>query len=56
MKIVCLVLNYNDAITTQCMVDNIIGYEVFSNILIVDNASTDNSYNNLKKHFKNEKK
>lgn len=56
MKAVCLVLNYNDAPTTKHMVDSIKEYTVFSNILIVDNASTDNSYDCLKKYFKTNEK
>lgn len=56
MKAVCLVLNYNDTPTTKHMVDSIKEYTVFSNILIVDNASTDNSYDCLKKYFKTNEK
>ena len=41
---VCMILNYNDAETVKRLVKNIENYSVFSHILIVDNCSTDNSY------------
>ena len=49
MKSFIVIVNYNDYITTSKMVDNICNYSCFDKILIVDNCSTDNSYNELKK-------
>lgn len=48
MKTVCVVLNYNDASTTVNMIRSICGYEVLDGIVIVDNASTDDSWERLK--------
>ncbi|WP_156010077.1 glycosyltransferase family 2 protein [Streptococcus ruminantium] len=45
---VCMILNYNDAETVKKLVENIKDYPVFSHILIVDNCSTDDSYQELK--------
>lgn len=42
-KVTCLILNYNDVVTTINMVKKIVDYKHLDNILIVDNASTDNS-------------
>ncbi len=47
MKAVCVVLNYNDAETTERLVQRIRSYSCFSHIVIVDNASTDNSWERL---------
>lgn len=44
---VIIVLNYNDFITTEKMVNKIKRYKVISKIIIVDNASSDNSFENL---------
>lgn len=38
-----LVLNYNDAVTTTCFVEHMLGLSNVKRILVVDNASTDNS-------------
>ena len=43
MTIACVILNYNDAETTERLVSEIRGYACFSRILLVDNASTDDS-------------
>lgn len=43
-----VILNYNDASTTKHLVKMIEEYESINNIVIVDNCSTDNSYNILK--------
>lgn len=48
MKIVCLILNYNDAETTKELVLRVRGYAVFDRILVVDNASADDSYETLR--------
>lgn len=48
MKINCVILNYNDAETTKKLVNQIKGYESLNQIVIVDNASTDDSAERLK--------
>ncbi len=55
MKIVCIILNYNDALTTLRLVECIKEYNSLDNILIVDNCSTDNSYYVLEKRIVNDK-
>lgn len=47
LKINCVILNYNDAGTTSELVKQIRGYQAFERIVIVDNASTDDSWNML---------
>lgn len=47
----CLILNYNDARLTKKMVDKIINYNIFKNIIIVDNLSTDDSFEYLQRCF-----
>lgn len=49
MKINCVILNYNDWETTRKLVERIHGYETFHQIVVVDNASTDDSYCRLQK-------
>lgn len=46
-KIGCVVLNYNDADTTIRQVERIAGYHCFSNIVVVDNHSSDDSWRRL---------
>ena len=46
-KINCVILNYNDAETVLGLVDEICGYEALDHIVIVDNASTDDSWEKL---------
>ena len=48
MKISCIILNYNDPLTTKKLVEAIRGYGVLDSIVIVDNCSTDNSREILK--------
>lgn len=48
MKTVFLIINYNDADTTLTLLNNIKEYKKIDRILIVDNNSTDNSFNILK--------
>ena len=48
-KLAMVIINYNDYDTTKKLIDNIKNYKVLDKIIIVDNASTDNSYNKLKK-------
>ncbi len=49
MKIVCLILNYNDAATAGELARRIYGYACLDHILLVDNASTDDSLAELEK-------
>ena len=44
-----VVVNYNDYENTIKFIDSIKNYNIIYKIVIVDNCSTDNSYNNLKK-------
>lgn len=53
IKIGCVVLNYNDYLITQNLVKKIKNFESIFKIVIVDNFSTDNSYNELKKMHDN---
>lgn len=54
MKNGFLIVNYNDYGTTQKLINNIKDYKIIDKIVVVDNASTDNSYKKLKK-LENEK-
>lgn len=47
MKINCVILNYNDADTVLGLVEEIRGYQALDQIVIVDNASTDDSWERL---------
>ena len=49
-KVGIVILNYNDHETTSSMLDIIKGYKSLDNIVVVDNNSTDDSYNILKKY------
>lgn len=46
-KVCCVILNYNDSETTINLIENIKHYSIISNIVVVDNNSTDNSYEKL---------
>ena len=48
MKIVCVIVNYNDAETTETLLKQIGDYKAIHYIVVVDNCSTDDSYNILK--------
>ena len=48
-KLVFIIINYNDYKTTKRLLDNIKDYKVIDKIYVVDNHSTDNSYEELKK-------
>ena len=48
MKINCVILNYNDADTTGKLVRQIREYDSLNQIVVVDNASTDDSAERLK--------
>lgn len=49
MQLSCVILNYNDAETTEKLVKQIAGYKVLHQIIVVDNASTDDSLEQLRK-------
>lgn len=50
----CIILNYNDADSVLKLYNRIKDYKVLDHIIIVDNASTDDSYQRLK-NFSNHK-
>jgi len=50
----CVILNYNDAPTTMTLLEHIKDFSVFKHIVVVDNQSTDNSFDVLSA-FRNEK-
>ncbi len=47
MKINCVIVNYNDADTVINLVDRVHEYLCFDQIVVVDNASTDDSWQRL---------
>ena len=49
MQLSCVILNYNDAETTEKLVMQIADYDVLHQIIVVDNASTDDSLEWLRK-------
>lgn len=53
MKIGIVILNYNDSKSTTEMLENIKDYNILNEIVIVDNNSTDQSYEVLKKYENN---
>ena len=53
MNTAIIILNYNDFTTTKEMIEQIKDYKILNHIIIVDNCSTDDSYNMLKKEEKN---
>lgn len=55
-NVVCEILNYNDAETVFRLVEKIKNYSIFSSILIVDNASSDDSFSRLKERYQNDNK
>lgn len=56
MKIGCVILNYNDYLTTLNLINTIKNYNKISNIIVVDNKSSDNSIKHLKKQESNKVK
>ena len=54
MTTVCVILNYNDSKTTISLLSNIQHFQELDYIVIVDNKSTDDSYEQLKQ-YSNEK-
>jgi len=53
-KITCVILNYNDATTTIDLVERIKNYRLLDYIVVVDNCSTDDSWERLS-CYRNEK-
>ena len=49
-KVVCVILNYNDAQTTISLVEHIQYFDCLAHIVVVDNKSTDESYEKLKQY------
>ena len=47
MKNVMIIVNYNDADTTIKLLNNVKDYKCIDKIIVVDNKSTDNSFNKL---------
>lgn len=54
MKCGIVILNYNDSGTTKKLLDTIQNYDAFAKIIVVDNHSEDNSYQELL-HYQSEK-
>ncbi|WP_173473501.1 glycosyltransferase family 2 protein [Fibrobacter succinogenes] len=54
LKISCIILNYNDALTTINLLECIKDYSILDFIVVVDNCSTDDSWEKLLR-YKNEK-
>ena len=54
MKTALLMINYNDAETSKVLLNNIRNYQCLDLIVVLDNASTDQSYEILKE-YENEK-
>ena len=48
-RVACVILNYNDYVTTKNLVDTIKNYTIINQIIVVDNCSTDGSFERLKK-------
>ena len=48
-KVGIVILNYNDYEETSNFIEQIKGYKVLDEIVVVDNSSTDNSFNKLRK-------
>ena len=56
MKTAFLIVNYNDYKTTIQLLNNIKEFQSLDKIAVVDNNSTDNSFNEIKKYIKKNKK
>ena len=52
-KTTCVILNYNDASTTLKLLKKIQHYKVLDFIVIVDNCSTDDSFEKIQQHVSN---
>lgn len=46
-NVACIILNYNDWELTKQLANNISNYESINEVIVVDNCSSDNSYNEL---------
>lgn len=55
-KIYCVVVNYNDSNTCMDFINNCMDYKIIEKIVVVDNCSTDNSYEILKVKYGNNEK
>lgn len=55
-KLTCVILNFNSYDIVKKLINEIKNYTIFDYILIVDNVSTDNSYEKLKNDFSTSKK
>lgn len=53
-NLICQILNYNDVLHVTQIVSKIKKYKVFKYILIVDNCSSDRSFNKLRKIYKDD--
>lgn len=49
-SVACIILNYNDAPTTINLVDSIKDYTLIDYIVIVDNCSTDDSWEQMQRY------
>ena len=49
MKLVMVIVNYNDYKTTKDLIDNVRDYRCLDGIVVVDNNSSDDSYKHLQK-------
>lgn len=56
MSITGIVLNYNNYEETIECVDSLLNLEILKYLIIVDNASTDLSYDQFKKHYRDNKR
>ncbi len=56
MKTAFLIVNYNDYKTTIQLLNNIKEFQSLDKIVVVDNNSTDNSFDEIKKYIKKNKK
>lgn len=56
MKNAIVILNYNDSETTIKLVEHIKSFKKINHIIIVDNCSTDNSYDTLNRKYKQNEK
>ena len=52
MKTAFLIVNYNDYKTTIQLLNNIKEFQSLDKIVVVDNNSTDNSFDEIKKYIK----
>jgi len=50
MRITCVILNYNDSDTTIELLKRIVYYKTLSYIVVIDNNSTDDSFDRLSKY------